>query len=64
MTLFIIGALLLGFVLGLFWIKDRLESHALARIAYSEFNMRLAVIAAALMAIGVLLMVADLIGWR
>ena len=60
MIALVIGALLLALVLGLFWLKDRLESPRLARLAYSELNMRLAVIAAALMGIGVLFMVANL----
>ncbi len=60
MTLFIIGALLLAFILGLFWLKDKLENPLLARIAYSELTMRLTVIAAALMIIGIIMAVADL----
>ena len=60
MTLFIIGALLLAFILALFWLKDELENPLLARIAYSELTMRLTVIAAAMMIIGIIMAVADL----
>jgi len=62
MIALVTGALLLAFVLGLFWLKDRLENHTLARLAYSELNMRLAVIAVALMGVGVLLILADMFG--
>jgi hypothetical protein len=62
MIALVTGALLLAFVLGLFWLKDRLENPTLARLAYSELNMRLAVIAVALMGVGVLLILADMFG--
>jgi len=58
MGLLIFGVVLLGGVLGVFFLKDELRVAWLARLAYSEFMMRLAVVAAALILIG-LLMLAD-----
>ncbi len=55
MTILLIGIGILGAVLGLFYLKDRLNSPALARIAHSELIMRFAVIAAALILFGMLL---------
>lgn len=46
---------MLGAVLGLFYLKGRLESPRLGRLAYSEFVMRLTVIAIVLIVIGILL---------
>ena len=60
MTLLLIGAGILGAVLGLFYLKDRLENPTLARIAYSELMMRITAIAVALMAIGVLMLIGEL----
>ena len=60
MALLLIGASLLLAIIGLFWLKDRLQSPLLARIAHSEPVMRLAVIGAAVAAIGLLLIVAGL----
>jgi len=54
-TVLLIGLGLLGAVVGLFYLRDRLESPLLARVAHSELMMRVAVIAAALILIGVLL---------
>jgi hypothetical protein len=56
MTLFLTGIFMVSTIVGLFWLKDRLESPLLARIAYSEPVMRLAVIGAAISVIGLLLM--------
>jgi hypothetical protein len=42
-------------IIGLFWLKDRLENPLLARIAHSEPIMRLAVVGAAFSVIGLLL---------
>ena len=55
--MFLFGAALLAGVLGLFYLKDKLRIVWLARLAYSEFNMRLAVLAVALIIVGGLLMV-------
>ncbi len=52
MSYFVIGAVLLGLILGLFWLKDELRSPRLARMAYSELTARLAVVAAGLMLVG------------
>ena len=56
MTLFLTGVFLVLTIVGLFWLKDRYESPLMARIAYSELVMRLAVIGAAISVIGLLLM--------
>lgn len=55
MTILLIGIGILGAVLGLFYLKDRLRNPTLARVAYSELIMRFTVIAAAMIAIGILL---------
>jgi hypothetical protein len=58
--LFTLGGIgLVALIIGLFWLKDRLESPRLARIAYSEPVMRLVVIGAALTLIGLLLIVSS-----
>jgi len=55
------GVGLLLTILGLFWLKDRLESPVLARIAFSEPIARLAVIAAAFIVLGLLLMLSEFV---
>jgi uncharacterized membrane protein YiaA len=55
MTILLTGLFILGAVLGLFHLKDRLRNSTLARIAYSDLVMRLTVISVALIAIGILL---------
>jgi len=60
MTILLIGLGILGSVLGLFYLKDRVETPTLARIAHSELIMRFTVIAAAMIVIGILLMVGKL----
>lgn len=60
MTILLIGIGILGAVLGLFYLKDRLNSPALARIAHSELIMQFAVIAAALILFGMLLVLKKL----
>ncbi len=62
MYLFLTGAGLLAAIVGLFWLKDRLESPSLARIAYSGLVARLAVLGAALSALGLLLLLAEFAG--
>jgi|GEM_PF-6564169 len=49
------GFLLLAFVLGLFHLKERTYRLWIARFAYSRFVARLAVLAAALIIVGTLL---------
>jgi len=60
MYVFLGGVLLLAAILGLFWLKDRLQSPRLARLAYSGLVARLAVVGAALSALGLLLIVVEL----
>ena len=60
MYLFLIGAVLLSAIIGLFWMMDRLESPALARIAYSGLVARLAVLGAVFAVLGLLLMLGGL----
>ena len=55
----LIGVGLVGLIIGLFWLKDRLESLRLLRIAHSEPIARLAVIGAALVVIGLLLILSS-----
>ena len=55
------GVSLVLAIIGLFWLKDRLESPLIARIAYSELVARLAVVGAAFAVIGLLLMLSDLV---
>jgi hypothetical protein len=62
MLLLLAGLFLLASIICLFWLKDRLESPFLARIAYSEIVMRLAVIGAAIAVIGGLMILGDLFG--
>ena len=59
MYLFLTGAGLLSMIIGLFWLKDRLESPLLARIAYSGLVARLAVVGAVFSILGFLLMLAE-----
>lgn len=53
------GAVLLGSILLLFWLKDVLRSPPLARIVYSEVVARLALAGAAFVILGLALMIAD-----
>lgn len=59
MFLFLLGVGLLAAILGLFWLKDRLQSPVLARLAFSEPVARLAVVAAAFIVLGLLLFLSD-----
>jgi hypothetical protein len=61
MTLLLIGAGVFAAVLGLFYLKDRARSPLLARLAYSELMMRFTVIGVALMALGLMLTLRDLL---
>ena len=60
MYFFIAGASLLSVIIGLFWLKDRLESPRLARLAYSGLVARLAVLGAVLSVLGLLLMLVEI----
>jgi hypothetical protein len=53
------GIGLVVLVIGLFWLKDRLESPLFARLAHSEPIARLAVIGGALAVIGLLLVLSS-----
>jgi hypothetical protein len=57
--LVLIGVSLVATIIGLFWLKDRLESPLLARVAHSEPIARLAVIGGALTIIGLLLILSS-----
>ncbi len=57
--LVLIGVGLVVTIIGLFWLKDRLESLRLARVAHSEPIARLAVVGGALTVIGLLLIVSS-----
>lgn len=61
MFLLLAGVVLLSTILGLFWLKDRLQSPALARVAFSEPVARLAVVAAAFIVLGLLLILSEFI---
>ena len=64
MYLLLAGAGLLAAIVGLFWLKDRLRSPTLARIAYSGLVARLAVIGAALSLLRALLMLGGFLETR
>ena len=54
MALFLTGVAILAAIVGLFWLKDRLRSPTLSRLAYSEPIARIAIVGAAMAAIGLL----------
>ena len=62
MYLLMAGLLIIALVIGLFWLKDRLESPLLARMAYSGLTARIAVVGAAFAIIGILLLLAKFAG--
>jgi hypothetical protein len=55
------GIVLLTLIIGVFWLKDRLENPMLARIAYSGLVARLAVVGAVFIVLGLLLLLTDFI---
>ena len=57
--LVLIGVGLVVTIIGLFWLKDRLQSQRLAQVAHSEPIVRLAVVGGALTVIGLLLIVSS-----
>ena len=57
--LLLAGAGLLAAILVLFWLKDRLHSSRLARLAYSGLVARLALAGAACCVLGLLLIAAQ-----
>jgi hypothetical protein len=60
MTVLLIGIGLFACLVGLFWIKGVTRRAWLARLAYSEFIARLAIIAMALMMVGLIATIGDL----
>ena len=60
MFFIITGAILLTSILGVFWLKDRLQSPLLARFAYSGLVARLAVVSAAFIILGLLIILSEL----
>lgn len=61
MYLFLAGVSILAIILGLFWLKDELQSPMLARLAYSGLVARLAVMGAAFSLLGLLLILAGFV---
>ncbi len=57
--LFFAGAALLGCILLAFWLKDVLRSPLLASMVYSELAARFALVGAAFVILGLLLIFAD-----
>ena len=57
--LLLAGVILLGSILVLFWLKDELQSPKIARVVYSGFVARLALVGAASTILGALLVIAD-----
>ena len=55
------GIVLLALILSVFWLKDQLENPLLFRIAYSGLVARLAVVGAAFIVLGLLLILADFV---
>lgn len=56
----VVGFVLMAAILGVFWWKDATDRLWVARLAYSRFTARLAVLAAALIGVGVLLVLGSL----
>ena len=64
MWFFFIGICLLSTIIGLFWLKDQLESPLLFRVVHSGIVARLAVVGAAFIALGLLLILTKFAeGW-
>ncbi len=64
MLFFFIGIGLLSTIIGLFWLKDQLESPLLFRVVHSGIVARLAVVGAAFIALGLLLILTKFAeGW-
>lgn len=62
MTVLLIGIVMLACMVGLFWLKGVVRKPWLARLAYSEPIARMTIIALALILIGVIATVGELIG--
>jgi len=61
MGLMLGGIIMLATILTLFWLMDRMQSPILYRIAYSGLIARLAVLGAAFVILGLLMVVANFI---
>jgi hypothetical protein len=61
MGLILGGLIMLAAILTLFWLMDRMQSPLLHRIAYSGLIARLAVLGAAFVILGLLMVVANFI---
>ena len=61
MYFFLSGIALLAIIISLFWLKDRLRKPLLTRFVYSALVARLAVLGAAFVILGFLIMVAELV---
>jgi hypothetical protein len=62
MAILLIGIALLACIVGLFLAKNTIRRPWLARLAYSEFTMRLTVLAGALILVGVIATLGKLLG--
>ena len=62
MFFFFTGIGLLSTIIGLFWLKDQLESPLLFRVVHSGLVARLAVIGAAFVVLGLVLMLTEFAG--
>jgi len=60
MKILLVGIGVLGFVLLLFYLKNRVESPVISRLARSEVMMRFAVIGAIMIAVGALMVIGQL----
>jgi len=54
------GVAILALVLFLFYLKNRVESPVISRLAHSEVMMRFVVIAVVMIAVGVLIIIGEL----
>jgi hypothetical protein len=61
MYFFLSGIALLAIIISLFWLKDQLRKPLLTRFVYSGLVARLAVLGAAFVILGFLIMVAELV---
>ena len=60
MKILLVGIGILGVVLSLFYLKNRVESPAISRLARSEVMMRFAVIGVVMIAIGTMVVIGQL----
>ena len=60
MKILLAGFGILAFVLFLFYLKNRVESPAVSRLAHSEVMMRFVVIAVIMIVVGILIIIGEL----